>query len=63
MLTIKIVPLFPRSNPLRFNRSALNVSNGGPCNPKLMLKVNTLWIKIKAQTCANQVLTNHTFKI
>ena len=37
---------FPRSNPLRSCRSVLNVSNGGPWNPKLTLKANSLWIKI-----------------
>ena len=41
----------------------LNVSNGGPWNPKLTLKVSGLWIKIKAQNFASQVLSKHTFKI
>ena len=39
------------------------MSNGGPWNPKLTLKVNGLWIKIKAQNFASQVLSKHTFKI
>ena len=50
--------LFPRSNPLRSSRSVVNVSNGGPWNPKLTLK-----IKINAQNFARQVLSKHTFKI
>ena len=37
--------------------------NGGPWNPKLTLKVNGLWIKIKAQNFASQVLSKHTLKI
>ena len=41
--------IFSRSNPLKSNRSVLNVSNGGPWNPKLTLKINSLWIKLKAQ--------------
>ena len=39
--------LFPGFNPQRSNWSDLNVSNGGSRNPKLTLKVNGLWIKIK----------------
>ena len=54
---------FPRSNPLRSNRSGLNVSNGGSWNPKFTLKVNSFWIKIKSQNFASQVLSRHTFKI
>ena len=55
--------LFPRSNPLRFSRSVLNVSSGGPWNPKLALLVNSLWPKIKAQNFAGQVLSKHNFSI
>ena len=55
--------LFLGSNPLRSNRSVLNMSNGGSWNPKLTLKVNGLWIKIKAQNFASQVLSKHTFII
>ena len=54
---------FPGSNPLRSNRSGLNVSNGGSWNPKLTLKVNSLWIKMKGQNFASQVLSRHTFRI
>jgi len=54
---------FPGSNPLRSNRSGLNVSNGGSWNPKFTLKVNSFWIKIKGQNFASQVLSRHTLKI
>ena len=54
---------FPGSNPLRSNRSGLNVSNGGSWNPKFTLKVSGLWIKIKGQNFASQVLSRHTFKV
>ena len=54
---------FPGSNPLRSNRSGLNVSNGGAWNPKFTLRVNSFWIKIKGQNFASQVLSRHTFKI
>ena len=54
---------FPGSNPLRSNRSGLNVSDGGSWNPKLKLKVNGLWIKMKGQNFASQVLSRHTFRI
>ena len=54
---------FLRSNPLTSNRSVLNLSNGGTRNPKLALKVNILWIKIKAENYASQAFSNHTFKI
>ena len=54
---------FPGSNPLRSNRSGLNVSNGGSWNPKFTLKVNSFWIKIKGQNFASEVLSRHTFKI
>ena len=50
---------FPGSNPLRSNRSGLNVSNGGSWNPKFILKVNSFWIKIKGQNFASQVLSRH----
>ena len=39
------------------------MSNGGPWNLKLTLKESGLWIKIKAQNFASQVLNKHTFKI
>ena len=54
---------FPGSNPLRSNRSGLNVSNGGSWNPKLTLKVKSLWIKMKGQNFSSQVLSRHTFRI
>ena len=54
---------FPGSNPLRSNWSGLNVSNGGSWNPKLTLKVNSLWIKMKGQNFSSQVLSRHTFRI
>ena len=54
---------FPGSNPLRSNRSGLNVSNGRSWNSKFTLKVNSFWIKIKGQNFASQVLGRHTFKI
>ena len=54
---------FPGSNPLRSNRPGLNVSNGGSWNPKLTLKVNSLWIKMKGQNFSSQVLSRHTFRI
>ena len=41
--------IFPRSNPLRSNRSVLNLSNDGLWNPKRTLKINDLWIELKAQ--------------
>ena len=41
--------LFHRSNPLRSNWSVCNVSNSGPWNPNLTLKVNSLWIKINSK--------------
>ena len=33
---------YPRSNPLKSNRSGLNVNNGGPWNRKLSLKIQPL---------------------
>ena len=54
---------FPGSNPLRSNRSGLNMSNGGSWNPKFTLKVDSFWIKIKGHYFASQVLSRHTFKI
>ena len=47
---------FPRSTPLRSNRSVLNFSKGGPWNSKLTLKVNRIWTKIKAKIFDSQVL-------
>jgi len=44
-------------------QSVLNVSNGGPSNPKLTLKINSLRIKLKAQNFAGWVLSEHTFRI
>ena len=32
------------------NRLVLNVSNGGPWNPKLTIKINNLWINSKLKT-------------
>jgi len=54
---------FPGSNPLRSNRSGLNVSNGGSWILKFTLKVNSFRIKIKGQNFASQVLSRQTFKI
>ena len=34
---------YPRSNPLKSNRSVLNVNNGEPLNAKLTLKESSLW--------------------
>ena len=39
------------------------VSTWRTVNPKLRLKVNSLWIEIKAQNFVSQVLSKHTFKI
>ena len=39
------------------------MSNGGLWNLKLTLKVNSLWIKVKAQNFVSQVLRKHTLKI
>ena len=44
-------------------RSVLNVSNGGPSNPKLTLKINSLQIKYKVQNFASWMLSEYTFKI
>ena len=44
-------------------RSVLNVSNGGPSNPKLTLKINSLRIKRKAQNFASLMLSEYAFKI
>ena len=44
-------------------RSVLNVSNGGPSNPKLTLKINSLRIKRKAQNFASWMLNEYAFKI
>ena len=44
-------------------RSLLNVSNGGPSNPKLTLKINSLRIKRKAQNFASWMLSEYAFKI
>ena len=47
----------------RINMQHGSLSNGGSWNPKLTLKVNGLWIKLKAQNCASQVFSKHTFTI
>ena len=39
------------------------MSNGGSRNPKLTLKINSLWIKMKGQNFSSQVLSRHTFRI
>ena len=39
------------------------MSNGGSRNPKLTLKVNSLWIKMKGQNFSSQVLSRYTFRI
>ena len=54
-----LTSLFPGSSPLRPNMSVLNVSNDGPRNIKLTLKVNGLWTKIIAQNFASQLLSKH----
>ena len=43
--------------------SALNVSNGGPSNPKLTLKINSFRIKHIAQNVATWMLSEYAFKI
>ena len=55
--------IFPRSNPLMSYPSVLNVSNGGPSNTKLTLKINSLRIKRKAQNFASWMLSEYAFKI
>ena len=55
--------IFSRSNPLMSYRSKLNVSNGRPSNPKLTLKINSLWIKRKAQNFASWMSSEYAFKI
>ena len=44
-------------------RSVLNVSNGGPSNPKLTLKINSLRIKRRAQSFASWMFSEYAFKI
>ena len=44
-------------------RSVLNASNGGPSNPKLTLKINSLRTKRKAQNFASWMLSEYAFKI
>ena len=44
-------------------RSVLNESNGGPSNPKLTLKINSLRIKHNAQNFASWMLSEYAFKI
>ena len=44
-------------------RSALNVSNGGPSNPRLTLKIYSLRIKHKAQNFASWMFSEYAFKI
>ena len=55
--------IFSRSNPLMSYRSVLSVSNGGPSNPKLTLKINSLRIKRKAQNFASWILSEYALKI
>ena len=55
--------IFSRSNLLMSYRSVLNVSNGGPWNPKLTLKINSLRIKHKAQNFASWMFSEYAFKI
>ena len=54
---------YPRSNPMKSNRSVLNLNNGGPWNPKLALEENNPWIKFEAQDFAREVSNKHAFKI
>ena len=54
--------IFSRSNPTMSYRSVLNVSNGGPSNPKLTLKINSLLIKRKAQNFASWMLSEIPFQ-
>ena len=44
-------------------QSVLNVNNGGPSNPKLALKINSLQIKRKAHNFASWMLSKYAFKI
>jgi len=44
-------------------QSVLNVSNGGPSNPKLTLKINSLGIKLKVQNFASWVSSEDAFRI
>ena len=55
--------IFSRSNPLMSYRSILNVKNGGPSNPKVTLKINSLRIKRKAQNFASRMLREYACKI
>ena len=55
--------IFSRSNPLMSYRSVLSVGNGGPWNPKLTLKINSLRIKHKAQNFASWTFSKYAFKI
>ena len=55
--------IFSRSNPLMSYRSVLNLSNGGPSNPKFTLKINSLRIKRKAQNFASWMLSEYAFKV
>ena len=55
--------IFSRSNPLMSYRSVLSVSNGGPWNSKLTLKINSLRIKHKAQNFASWMFSEYAFKI
>ena len=58
-------PVFCIYNKLRLHAESvvLNVSNGGPSNPKLTLKINSLRIKRKAQNFASWMLSEYAFKI
>ena len=44
-------------------QSVLSVSNGGPWNPKLALKINSLRTKQKAQNFASWMFSEYAFKI
>ena len=46
-----------------FYRSVLSVSNGGPSNQKLTLKIYSLRIKLKAQNFASWMFSKYAFKI
>ena len=55
--------IFSRSNTVMSYRSVFNVSNGGPSNPKLTLKLNSLRIKRKAKNFVSWMLSEYAFKI
>ena len=63
MLRLWVDVIFSRSNPLMSYWSVLSASNGGPWNPKLTLKINSLQIKHKAQNFASWMFSEYAFKI